>query len=390
MSFHNPTPVAIGMVGTFLGKRYRVAGRSVMGMEEEGQTYHWNEFNLVSDAGDSVTLVYEETDEGGKWRLFTMFEPEHPLTAREAAAKQVGDTVNLDGAPVPVTLVDESRVEFIEGEGPEDQDVSDVARYFNADAGGEMLVASWTGDEIEFYRGVDLPRETVMAAFGIRSEAPPVQQSFQPSARDSSTLAGWAMKIVVLILIIAFYFAGYSSCGRSSSWSITFGTSQPPAPLAVGSAGTLDGGEYRIATHSIVEIASVGLRFTRHEYDLVDASGNKTLLVCGSKPADTDWFLFTPFQPTTPLTPPQAAAKCAGDKLELDGHPAQVTGLFRSRILRTEQAGQTDATAGTMFYGFSAQAGSAVFLARWNERGIAFYRGKALPAKDSQAAFRKP
>jgi len=378
------------MVGTFLGKRYRVAGRSVMGMEQEGETYHWNEFNLVSDAGEAVTLVYEETERGGQWRLFTMFEPRHPMTAQEAAAKQVGDTVNLDGTPGRVTLVDESRVEFIEGEGPEGQDVGDVARYFNADAGGEMLVASWTGDDIEFYRGVDLPRETVMAAFGIRRDTAPVQRVPQPSGRDSSTLAGWAMKIVVLILLIALYLAGYSSRSRSFSGSITSGARPSPAPLAVGSTGALEGARYRITGHALVEIAAVGLRYVRHEYDLVDQDGNKRLLVCGSKPADSDWLLFTPFQPPVPLTPPEAAAKCAGDPLELAGHSARVTGLFRSKILRTEPVGLSDTTAGAVFYGFNAQAGPLVFLARWNEHGIAFHRGKAWPAKDLTAVFKTP
>jgi hypothetical protein len=389
MSFHNPTPIAIGMVGTFLGKRYRVAGRSVMGVAEEGETYRWNEFNLLNDEGGSVTLVYEETDGGGEWRLFTLFEPQHPMTAQEAATKLVGDTVNLDGTPVRVTLVDESRVDYIEGEAPEGEDVGDVARYFNADAGDQLLVASWTGDEIEFYRGVNLPRETVMSAFGLRDETPP-RSSFQPRDRDSSSLAGWAMKIVVLILIVGIYFAAYSSCGLTRRRTAAAQAPAPVAPLAVGSMGGLDGRDYRIAGHSTVEIAKVGLRYERHEYQLVDQNGDKALLVCGSKPGDDEWLLFKPFQPATPLTPQQAAAKCSGDKLELDGYLAQVTELFRATIRRMDNVEQTDVTAGTVFYCFRAQSSSAVFLARWNERGIAFYRGKALPAKDLLAAFRKP
>jgi hypothetical protein len=35
------------MAGEFFGKRYRVAGRVVLGAEEAGQVYYWTEFNLV-------------------------------------------------------------------------------------------------------------------------------------------------------------------------------------------------------------------------------------------------------------------------------------------------------------------------------------------------------
>jgi hypothetical protein len=52
MSFENPTSLRIGMTGTVAGKSYRVVGRVVMGVEEAGQTYYWNEFNLQADDGE--------------------------------------------------------------------------------------------------------------------------------------------------------------------------------------------------------------------------------------------------------------------------------------------------------------------------------------------------
>ena len=60
------------MTGNFVGKHYRVAGRMVMSMEEAGATYYWNEFYLIGDQGNCATLVYEETDNGSEWRLFTL------------------------------------------------------------------------------------------------------------------------------------------------------------------------------------------------------------------------------------------------------------------------------------------------------------------------------
>jgi hypothetical protein len=142
----NPTQLMVGANGVLSGIRYRVIGRVVMGMTEDGETYYWQEFNLLDDSGRNATLVYED----GEWKLFMMFDPARPMSAAEAEGYRVGDTVNLDGRPVAVTLVGQSRVYYIEGRAPEGVEVGDVAQYFNADTGLEMLVVSWTGDRLNF------------------------------------------------------------------------------------------------------------------------------------------------------------------------------------------------------------------------------------------------
>ena len=76
--------------------------------------------------------------------------------AREAGLKKVGDRVNLDGVSAEVTVVDQTRVYEIEGKAPDWVSVGDVAQYFNAEAGGKMWVVSWSGDEVECYRGMQL------------------------------------------------------------------------------------------------------------------------------------------------------------------------------------------------------------------------------------------
>ena len=143
-------------------------GRVVLGEEEDGETYYWNEFNLESDDGEEATLVYEETESGGEWRLFQMFEPEYPMTAEDAATKRAGDPLNLEGTQVFIRLVAESRVYHIEGKAPEGVEVGDVAHYFNALSGNTMIVVSWTGEEVECYKGLDLSPTTVSSAFNVR------------------------------------------------------------------------------------------------------------------------------------------------------------------------------------------------------------------------------
>ena len=157
MSFANPTKIRIGMAAAFFGRSYRVIGRSVLGVQERGRTYYWNEFNLETSGGSYATLVFEETGLGGQWRFFEMFDPKIPMTSKAAEEKCVGDAVNLDGSTVLVTRVDRSRVYAVEGKVPEGVVVGQFANYFNAGAGDKMIVVSWTGGEMEFYSGRTIP-----------------------------------------------------------------------------------------------------------------------------------------------------------------------------------------------------------------------------------------
>ena len=104
MSFENPTRLRIGMRGNFSGRDYSVVGWSVLGETEGGDVYYWTEFNLEATSGEKATLVYEAGERGVQWRLFTLFDPEYPMTAADAATKRVGDRLNLTGDDVRVTF----------------------------------------------------------------------------------------------------------------------------------------------------------------------------------------------------------------------------------------------------------------------------------------------
>jgi hypothetical protein len=386
MSFRNPTLLTLGLTGSFAGHRYRVAGRVVMGVLEAGGPYYWNEFNLVDNDGKSATLVYEETAQGGEWRLFTLFEPASPLTPQEALAKQVGDTVNLDGQPMRVTLLDQSHVYHIEGEAPEGVEVGDVARYFNAEGRGKMIVVSWTGDEVEFYHGMNLPRGAVAAAFGLARETP----SFSLGSRTgSSGVFRWVPRLAGVLVVLVAIFAIYASCGPHRPRGTPPKPKSPASRLAVGWAGTLDGQTYRISRQAVVEVAEVGLRYDRHEYDLLDEQGGGALLIDDARPGAQNWFLFIALKPDQPLTPVQAAAKRLGDTVEFDAWTARVTDLFRTTIGRVQAAEQPAAGGATVFYGFTAQSGTNRFLVRWNETGLTLHHGKAMPEKLVMDVFGK-
>jgi hypothetical protein len=383
VSYSNPTPIRIGMTGNISGKLYRVVGRVVLGEQEDGEVYYWNEYSLETDGGDAATLVYEQTERGGEWRLFEMFDPKHPLTAADAAAKRVGDPLNLDGVQMSVQFVSQSRVYYLEGKAPEA--VGDVAHYFNAGAGNTMIVVSWTGDEVEFYRGLDLSQTTVSSAFNVRLVD---STRLFPASAGHGSRAGLVRGLVVALIfgiLAVTQFRSFTSRRRPPA---VVTASAPASPLAVGKIGKLGGTRFQVQSDLLVEIAMVGRKFDRHEYLLSDDAGAKALLVRGSAPGTADWWLFQPLQPLNPLTPQQAAAVRWGQTVNIDSLAAKVTELFQATVRQVESPEASDLNnIGDVFFGFTARAQNTQVLVRWNATYINFFQGAALPEKEVLAAF---
>jgi len=384
MSFNNPTTVKVGMTGTFSEINYRVLGRVAMEVIDDGVAYYWNEFNLHADSGESATLVYEVTEHGGEWRWFTMFEPQFPITAADAAGKRLGDRLNLDGTDVQVTLRDHSRVYYIEGQAPEGVEVGDVAQYFNAETGKTMVVVSWTGEEVECYHGVTITSLIVARAFNL-----------PPATLSEFTLSGTApsnssfplavvcgvLALVVVLALIPIFLPSHSPA--------VLRIAAPPAGLKVGSSGKIEGKNYNVVSDALVEINEVGVVFQRHEFHLRDEDGNGALLIRGWNPGGKEWCLFTLSEPSEPMAPQQAAAIQCGQTITADGDAAAVNALFNSTTLQVDTQDILQSTTGRVFYGFSAESGATLVLARWNDSVVALEKGHVLHV-DPAAVFGVP
>ena len=395
--FNNPTALRLGMSGTLAGKRYRVVGRAVMGMDEDGERYYWNEFNLANDEGDSATLVFEETESGGEWKLFIAVEPGVTMTVAEAATKSVGDRLTIDYTSVCVSLVDESRIYFIEGEAPEGMEVGDVANYFNAESGNTMIVVSWTGDEVEYFRGINLKRGAVTQAFGIK-EYPATNLSKAASflSGDKSSFASGLAPIFAKILpaliglFIAFVFIlQMPSCNilplKRSSKKI----SAPKSILKPGDTGKLADVKWLVRSHAVVQISEVGLKYERHEFDLTCDDGSQALLIHGMSPGTDDWFYFTPLTPIEPMSPTKAAEVRVGETVNVDGVIVPIGHLFQSLTTRKDFA--PDATpvnsSSDMMFGYSGESGITTLVVRWDSRSVQFLKGKRLTNREITDAF---
>ena len=385
MSQANPTPVRVGMTGTFAGKPYTIIARVVMGMEEEGETYYWNEFYL-SDGSDRIAmLVCEEVYGAHQWRLFTEFTPANPLTAAQAAALKVGCHANLDGASAEVTVVDETRVYEIEGKAPDWVAVGDVAQYFNAEAGGKMWVVSWSGDEVEYYRGMQLHPEAVAQALRL----PPA--AFKPAARISSlTGSGGGRNIGGTLALIAcavggflYLRSGITGPHRPPAHPASLPPQAvqpqpaPPSPLTVGTNVVLDGRVFRVVSHRIVEFSKVNARWSSRQYEVTDDAGQTSLLVLRAQPNSSNWQLFKPLAPARPPTPLVAAAMRTGETVTLDDFQGRVSALFMSRTV-TNSGASPGALSGGLTYHYLAQTNTSTLLASWNGERIVFHRGQPV------------
>ena len=389
MSFANPTRLRIGMQGNFGGKNYRIAGRSVLGEIEGGEVYYWNEYNLQSDAGEAATLVYDETERISQWRLFTRFEPEYPLSAADAAAKSVGDRLNLTGHDVSVTFRGYSQVYYIEGEAPEGEGVGTTAQYFNAGAGHSMQVVSWTGEDVEFYNGVNLTAGMVTSAFGIAADVDDDERSYSSfSGGSAGTVSGLQFGLFAVFALVVFGLMFHSCIGSTNYEGAPVARfAAEPRPFSVGASGTLFDRSYHVTGHAVVELAKVGSNWERHEYELTDDSGAKCLLACGEKRTDADWTLYEHLDPTIALTAREAAAKVAGDKLDLDGFNGAVKELVLATVMQTDGYTANGPRRGAVSYGLVGTNEYRVLLARWDAGGIQYFRGRTISAKTASAAF---
>lgn len=391
MSLANPTGLQLGDVGTIAGKRYRVAGRVVLSTLYEGERWHWNEFNLIDDSGRSATLVHEDEGDVSPWKLFTDLDPANPLSAAEAATRQIGDVINLTGTEACITLMGESRVEFIEGEAPEGVEINDVAHYFNADIDGQIIVVSWTGDEVEVFRGMDLPTHAVRQAFGAGATAarfiPLSAQASGNSFEDTGSQWRWLVPVFFAMGLIGILIARLPSC-RSGASTASRRLEKPAiviTPLAVGQSGSLAGIAWTVRDHAVVEIAQVGRVFDHHEYRLEGAENARARLMLGHAGTPGEWTLFTPLESEAFLTPTVVAAMRVGQLVKLDGGIATVERIFQTKLISRDL--DTSVGRGDQRFNLTARQGMSVFLISWNAQDITFHRGTILRDKQVTEAF---
>lgn len=390
MSYANPTALMVGKSGMLDGRRYTVRGRTVLSTVVDATKYYWNEFNLVDASGEAITLVFEEGEEGGDWKVFRMFEPLRPMSAQAAAAVRVGNTVEFDGKKAHVSLLSESRVVYVEGQPPEGVEVGDVARYFNADAPEKTYVVSWTGEEVEHYCGERISARRIELSFDLPRGTAGAASFSKPASFASDVSLGQILKVVAGLGLIGVWI--YSQVDHDYQYEAPSNPPAkqiaPPAPLVEQSRGSLLGHAYTLTAHTLVEVDQIGGNFDRHEYAWSDDRGGSGLLIRGLTENKDQWTLLAPVAAPAALTPYEAAALKAGQQTTVTGEPIRVSRLFLSKPASNSGPGLHLASSDPVQYGFVAVTKDDHWLlVRWTESHLELFRGQMIASAEVLKAF---
>ncbi len=392
MSTANPTALRLGASGMLDGRKYTVRGRVVLSVEVAGEIFYWNEFNLVDASGGEVTLVHEEGEDGAEWKLFKLIEPARPMSVGEAKAISVGDIITLTGRSTEVSLVNQSRVELVEGQAPEGVQVGKVADYFNAEIGEQMLVVSWSGDEIEFYEGSVTSARRIEGAFGLPHDDHASRSSFSTAYSSGDADTPWAKMIpVILVALAVIGYVVYQSFDDGPDFSAPAAAEKrlaSPLHFPVGALGKLHGHAYRIRGHALVEISRVGDRFDGHEYTLSSGDGtDRALLVKALQGNSTDWYLLRPGVTPAGFTPFVAAGLQPAQTASIGGRTMHVEQLFRAVVFSREGEDLDRMWPTGAQYGLLARDGTSWMLSRWSETGLQFCTCEIATDREVHEAF---
>ena len=383
LGYRNPTALGVGSEGAIFGGRATVVGRSVL---KSADGYRWDEYHLKLAGGKETTLVFES----GVWKRFDLYDPEKKLSAVDASDYEVGDAITLRDRSAEVSYVGKSRVAFIEGIAPEGYRVGSEAHYFNAEDGGHLFVVSWTGGEVEFYEGQNLPRGEVQRAFGL----PEPSLLAGILSGGSGGLDSWfegnrQLATTVLGAGLFFAFIFFSEGGGFSESS-----AEPPSPIPAPATrlpekaeGDFAGHHFAIAGRQVSEVSETHGTFSRHEYDLVDEQGGHALLVQGLALDARQWYLFRPSAEPATISPNIAATLRQGAVFKAEGKQAVVRTLFLCRTVSVAGDAPPGLQAGLVRYGFEAQASDGWVLARWSDAEIEIQVGGILSEREVEHAF---
>ena len=282
-----------------------------------------------------------------------------------------------NGKVMVIDRVGDSTVHFIQGGAPKGVKVGDVARYFNARSGRSMAVVSWTGSEVEYFRGMDLYRGLVSIAF--RWPPQSSRSKSVTSGLNFNPMTAWVIGVLGLLMVVGVVI-GSSSC--RSNFAGNPGPKKPAAVsrLKLGSSGNVRGMNYRVVRHDVIECAQVASISDRNEYHLVSDGRADDLLVEGWLEDSSAWALLERVYSNPSLTPIQAGGIQAGDVVSIDGERLDVQSLVLITLIRTEGDDHNSDAPSGIRQGLVAIAGAMSYLVRWTPDQLETYRVKILPS----------
>lgn len=206
-------PVKLGQPFNYDDTTYRVVGH-IRYVESWGiERWRWDEFMLYHPDRGYRWLILEDGHFTFAWELKE--RPEH-FSPRVCSRKQ---KLSFLGKRWQVFEVSENatRVEWVDGELPWVAAVGDQNSYMDAIAPPHLLSAEWTREEMEWYRGVYIPRPKAARALGVDEEQLPAVVGVaphQPYGGSAFSRQAGAVMLLFGLLFLVFGLGSLFSTGK--------------------------------------------------------------------------------------------------------------------------------------------------------------------------------
>lgn len=160
-------PLKVGMRGTLFQQEHEIIGHMRLVERDSSGTYSSNEFLLRRDDGETVWIVLEE----GHYSYRTEIHDPPGVDPRLLGEE---DTFQWDGRSWEVDDQSEGAsetIDWVEGEFTWVPRVGDRSSYMEAESPPFTLIAEWTEQEMEWYRGRYVSPAEIAGAFGLSPDS---------------------------------------------------------------------------------------------------------------------------------------------------------------------------------------------------------------------------
>ena len=192
------------MKASYGGREYRLVARTVLSVEEEGETYYWQEFDLLAEDGSCLYLEHDE----GNWKLITPFEPRQPLRPDQVAALSPGGTAFFEGKPLTVTKRGTGTVREVTGKPVHGARPGEIRPYVEFGAGNDLFSVESGEDGVDHYQLRHIDYRNVLSAFGLHEEI--ARLDSLEHKRGSQKLFAGVCLVLALLAFVGWMISGAS------------------------------------------------------------------------------------------------------------------------------------------------------------------------------------
>ena len=160
-------PLAVGATGKWNDKNYRVTVHATVEVAQVGLIFDRHEYELTDDNGAESLVACGDKSDAGDWTFYEQFSPVLPpiLNVNQLAAKNVGDSVDLDGFSGRVREIIRCTVRQADGESLSELKSGIVFYGLVATNEFNTLLARWNTDGLFYHLGENVAAKKLATAF---------------------------------------------------------------------------------------------------------------------------------------------------------------------------------------------------------------------------------